>query len=155
MAVETDVGEEIFEDDVGRQDLGTDRASFGSKRRPHHHDPLEEPLLSRQVSLGSYSRDHKVGDRRSQRIYMRSEDLTAVFTGYSTSVSGFLSYITLCTLTLGLAYLVFRWLPRWRIKLIGRPTPFWKCHWIAVKVGIGCFSHISHALKVSSSDLYK
>ena len=126
--------EEDFSHDLNGPNLGPDSSSFLAMRKPYRHDSLEEPLLSRQMSMGSLSRDHKLGDRRSQRIYMRSEDLAAVFTGYSTSMPGFVFYVILCTLTLGLAYLVFRWLPKWRIRLVGRRTPFGKCQWITIKV---------------------
>lgn len=57
-----------------------------------------------------------------------------VIAGFSTSVWGFAAYVTICTCTLGLGYLLFRWMPRLRIKLIGSPTPLNSCSWVVVEV---------------------
>ena len=47
---------------------------------------------------------------------------------------GFASYMTICICTLGIAYLLFRWLPRWRIRLIGSPAPLKTCSWVVIEV---------------------
>lgn len=145
--VESNLGEDDDEvlHDLSGPDLRPDRASLLSKRKPHHHSSLEEPLLPRQMSTGSFSRDHRAGNRSSQKIYMRSEDLSALFTGYSTSVLGFVSYVILCTVTLGIAYLFFRWLPHWRIRLVGKRSPFSQCQWIAVKVSRPAYSALAQS----------
>lgn len=110
-----------------------------SKRLSHSRDSVEHPLLSRYLSVGSYGRDRRSTSRLNQKVYITTEDLTAVFAGFSTSKGGLAVYITLCILSGGFAYLVFRWLPRWRVKLIGKPTPLGKCQWIAIEVRSGCF----------------
>ena len=93
------------------------------KRLSVSRDSIEHPLLSRYMSASSYGRDRRSGNRLNQKVYIASEDLTAVFAGFSTSVGGFTLYVALCILTGGFAYLILRWLPRWRVRLIGRPTP--------------------------------
>lgn len=57
-----------------------------------------------------------------------------VIAGFSTSWLGHLLYLSLCVLTAGIAYLVFRWLPRWRIRLTGTPSPLRTCTWVVVEV---------------------
>ena len=57
-----------------------------------------------------------------------------VIAGFNTSSLGFLLYILICVLTAGLGYLVLRWAPRWRIRLVGVPTPLRKCSWVVVEV---------------------
>ena len=57
-----------------------------------------------------------------------------VIAGFTTSMLGNAVYLTLCILTVGVAYLVFRWLPRWRIRLVGSPTPLQTCAWVVVEV---------------------
>lgn len=115
-------------------DLESARGSFVSKRMSTSRDSVEHPLLSRYLSASSYGRDRRSGSRLNQKVYIASEDLTAVFAGFSTSPGGFAVYIALCILTGGFAWLLFRWLPRWRVKLIGKATPIGKCQWVAIEV---------------------
>lgn len=114
------------------------RLSTVSKRTSRSRDSIEHPLLSRHHSAGSYARDRKAGSRLNQRIYIESEDLTAVVSGFSTSAAGFVIYVFLSLSTFGFAYLLFRWLPKWRIRLIGKPTPFRGCQWVAIEVSGIC-----------------
>lgn len=139
-AVEEDMedGDFAIEEESVQGLAGTDvessRGSFVSKRLSQSRDSAEHPLLSRYLSASSYGRDRKFGSRLNQKVYIPSEDLTVVFAGFSTSVAGFAFYIALCMLTGGLAYLIFRWLPRWKVRLTGKPTPLGKCQWIAIEV---------------------
>ncbi|KAJ5169122.1 cation-transporting ATPase [Penicillium canariense] len=129
-----DMGSDIEEssaDGLGEADLESHRGSFVSKRLSR--DSVEHPLLSRYMSASSYGRDRRAGSRLNQKVYIASEDLTAVFAGFSTSLSGYAVYLALCVLTGGLAYLLFRWLPRWWVRLIGKATPLGKCKWIAIE----------------------
>ncbi|KAJ5501698.1 ATPase P-type K/Mg/Cd/Cu/Zn/Na/Ca/Na/H-transporter [Penicillium expansum] len=118
---------------IGDADLESARGSFVSKRMSTSRDSIEHPLLSRYLSASSYGRDRRTGSRLNQKVYIASEDLTAVFAGFSTSSGGFAVYIALCILTGGFAWLLFRWLPRWRVKLIGKATPIGKCQWVAIE----------------------
>lgn len=135
-----DVVDEEGEDDeeslhgIRDPDLESARGSFVSKRMSTSRDSVEHPLLSRYLSASSYGRDRRSGSRLNQKVYIASEDLTAVFAGFSTSSGGFAVYIALCILTGGFAWLLFRWLPRWRVKLIGKATPIGKCQWVAIEV---------------------
>ena len=121
-------------DRLAEDHLESRRSSFVSKRLSQSRDSIERPLLSRFLSASSYGRDRRTGSRLNQKVYIASEDLTAVFAGFSTSVAGFALYVVLCILTGGLAYLLFRWLPRWRVRLTGKATPLGKCQWIAIEV---------------------
>lgn len=123
-----------FADDLSQVNLAIGRLPSGSKRPSHSGDAYNEPLLPRRISSSSYARGHRTDSRLNQKIYIASEDLTIVFAGFSTRFGGFLLYTTLCVLTFGFAYLLFRWLPRWRVELIGRPTPLGKCEWVAIEV---------------------
>lgn len=116
------------------EDIESRRSSFVSKRLSQSRESVEQPLLSRHLSASSYGRDRRAGSRLNQKVYLASEDLTAVFAGFSTSGWGFALYIALCLFTGGLAYLLFRWLPRWRVKLVGKAAPLAKCQWIAIEV---------------------
>lgn len=128
--------EDMSVDEFGDADLESARSSFVSKRLSQSRESVEHPLLSRQFSASSYGRDRRTGARLNQKIYIASEDLTAVFAGFSTSITGFAVYVALCILTGGVAYLLFHWLPRWRVRLIGKAMPLGKCQWIAIEVTI-------------------
>lgn len=125
-------GEQSSMNGVEEPDLESHRGSFISKRLSR--DSAEHPLLSRILSASSYGRDRRTGSRLNQKVYIASEDLTAVFAGFSTSTAGFALYVALCILTGGLAYLVLRWFPRWRVRMIGKATPLGKCEWVAIEV---------------------
>ncbi|CEJ54745.1 Putative P-type ATPase [Penicillium brasilianum] len=131
-AVDVDSDIEVASPDgLDEADLESHRGSFVSKRLSR--DSVEHPLLSRYLSASSYGRDRRTGGRLNQKVYIASEDLTAVFAGFSTSPTGYAIYLSLCILTGGLAYLLFRWLPRWRVRLIGKATQLGKCQWVAIE----------------------
>ncbi|KAL2266535.1 hypothetical protein VTJ83DRAFT_5887 [Remersonia thermophila] len=89
-------------------------------------------LLHRRDSAVS-SRSGTGLARSTQKVYMVNEDLYIVIAGFRTSRIGFAVYVLLCMLTLGLGWLLFRWLPRWRVKLVGRSYPLCDCDWVVVE----------------------
>ncbi|KAI9721463.1 MAG: hypothetical protein M1812_002225 [Candelaria pacifica] len=97
---------------------------------------VDDPLLNRHDSCATDTSGYKRGSRDSQKIYILTEDLTIVVAGFKTSIIGFILYALLCTITLGLGYLLFRWLPRWRVRLIGSRTPLRKCTWVVIEVSL-------------------
>lgn len=74
------------------------------------------------------------GGRTSQKIYLITEDLTIVVAGFKNSYFGLACYISICIFTIGLGYLLFRWLPRWQVKIIGNPCPLKDCTWVVIEV---------------------
>lgn len=104
------------------------------RRKSSGREAAEDaPLLKRSDSQADVQ-EHEDGGAFSQKFYIENEDLTMVVAGFSTSSIGYLVYLTICILTAGIGYLIFRWMPRWRIKLIGAPTPLEKCTWVVVEV---------------------
>ncbi|KAK6584524.1 hypothetical protein PZA11_002748 [Diplocarpon coronariae] len=73
------------------------------------------------------------GNRSNQKIYIITEDLTIVVAGFKTSTIGFAIYSTICIFTFGLGYLFFRWLPRWKVRLVGSPSLLRDCTWVVVE----------------------
>ena len=65
-----------------------------------------------------------------------------VIAGFTTSSVGFILYTAICILTAGIGYLIFRWVPRWQIRLTGIAAPLRKCSWVVVEV-----SHRTSRLK--------
>lgn len=73
------------------------------------------------------------GIRHNQKVYMVNEDLYIAISGFRTSAVGLAIYFLLCLATLGVAWLVFRWLPRWHVKLVGTRSPLHECQWVVVE----------------------
>ncbi|KAM5507570.1 hypothetical protein McanMca71_000837 [Microsporum canis] len=133
--------------DHERDDDGVQESDVETPFRPSSyfgptpsHDSAEDPLLWRRAS----STDHPGGKAAdgivSQKIYIASEDLTAAIAGFSTSMAGLATYLAICIFSCGLGYLVFRWVPRWRVSLVGTPTPLYKCQWVAIENQWGQFT---------------
>lgn len=113
------------------------RKSSGFSRR----SSSDRPLLRRGSSVSSVgSSDGVRGRRTNQKIYILTEDLTIVVAGFNTSKIGFGIYVVLCTITVGLAWLVLQWLPRWKVALTGRPAPLKDCSWLVIENQWGEFA---------------
>ncbi|KAG5287083.1 cation-transporting ATPase [Histoplasma ohiense] len=116
--------------DIEEAPLSPSRASMDSHVA---RDSFDAPLLHRDESPEGSVRRQSLDEVTSQKIYVATEDLTVVIAGFNTSISGYLLYLTVCFLSCGLGYLLFRWLPRWRTRLIGTPTPLCRCQWAVVE----------------------
>ncbi|CAF9936754.1 MAG: hypothetical protein HETSPECPRED_010447 [Heterodermia speciosa] len=114
--------------------------STGRKLSDYSSVSVDNPLLHRHDSTRTDISSFGRGGRRTQRIYVTTEDLTIVIAGFSSRPVGLAAYIVLCVLSLGLAYLLLRWLPRWRVRLIGLPTSLQYCTWVVVENQWGEFS---------------
>lgn len=131
------------EDDDARKQNGDnpnlEAASVSLPRRKSSNfsrASTEDPLLRRHDSAKSSASGMGRGGRVSQKFHIVTEDLTVVVAGFATNLPGFTVYIFLCLFTLGLGYLVFRWLPRWRVRLTGTPKPLRECEWVIIEVSL-------------------
>ena len=116
-------------------DTGSTKISYRSRQSAYRRSSIEDPLLPRRsLSFGSSNNEWKSKDRIKQEIHIASEDSTLVITGFRTATTGAVLYFFLCTVTLGFAFLIFRWLPRWRIKLLGKYSSLSQCQWAVVEV---------------------
>jgi cation-transporting P-type ATPase 13A2 len=104
------------------------RISSGFSRRS------EDYALLRRDSIGTEGSGVRRNRRTSQKLYIVNEDLTIVVAGFRTTTIGFILYSTLCTFTFGLVYLLLRWLPRWRVRLVGLQTPLCDSTWVVIEV---------------------
>ena len=95
---------------------------------------VDEPLLYRHDSVMTENSVYGRTLRISQKIYVAAEDLTIVVAGFSTNWAGFFFYMALCICSGGLLYLMFRWFPSWRIKVIGSVRPLRDCEWVVIEV---------------------
>lgn len=135
-----DLDELPFEDDMDEEEDSTDlerqapdndyvlhrRASNLSRRSVHSHLLRRNSAISTGSGFG--------GTRYSQKIYMANEDLYLAIAGFQTSPIGQAIYTTICLLTLGVGWLVFRWVPRWHVKLVGKKASLRDCDWVVIEV---------------------
>ncbi|KAL3458039.1 hypothetical protein BJX64DRAFT_267592 [Aspergillus heterothallicus] len=113
-----------------------DSTKFSYRSRPsfQQRSSVEDPLLPRRsLSVGSAEQEWKSGGKVKQDINIASEDVTIAITGFTTTTLGAVLYYLFCALTLGFAFLLFRWFPRWRIRLLGRISPLYACDWVVVE----------------------
>jgi cation-transporting ATPase 13A2 len=148
IAVVDDESELQFEEsdssaDLEAGELSTMRRSSSGVSGASVHDQLLRSDSGRRSADGS---DYGEGNRTSQKIYIVTEDLTIVVAGFRTSTIGFALYTTISVLTFGLGYLLLRWLPRWQVRLIGRPCHLRNCSWVVIEVSSQALIDVLNAL---------
>jgi cation-transporting P-type ATPase 13A2 len=72
--------------------------------------------------------------RVTQKIYLSDEDMVVVMSGFRTRKGRLWIFRILSALTLGMFYLLMRWLPRWRLKFLAEPVPLSEAHFLVVEV---------------------
>lgn len=97
----------------------------------HSRNSVHAHLLRRDSTATAAS--SRLDGRISQKIYMVNEDHTIAIAGFQTSTSRFVLYILICLATFGVALLLFRWMPRLYITVVGRPHPLRDCDWVAIE----------------------
>ncbi|PKS05222.1 hypothetical protein jhhlp_008593 [Lomentospora prolificans] len=117
----------VVDDDEGIERFSSTRRRSSTLSRSSVH-----ARLLRQASVNSIG-SGRTARRISQKTYLINEDLTIAIAGFETSRAGYLMYLGWCIFTLGLGYLFFRWLPRWYVRLVGRPSPLGRCSWVVVE----------------------
>lgn len=140
-----DVDDIPFGEDIPDEDDSTDVSADLERQAPdddyvlHRRastqsrgNSVHSRLLRRDSGLSAGSNFGK--GRFSQKTYMVNEDLYIVIAGFRTSAVGMVIYVLLCILTFGLAWLLFRWLPRWHVKLIGKPSTLGDSDWVVIEV---------------------
>ena len=113
-----------------RKGSGLSRSSRNSR---DSRNSAGTPLLRRNHSEESQTSGFRIGGRMGQKIYILTEDMTIVVAGFNTSLFGYALYLSICVLTVGIGYLIFRWLPKWNVKLVGKAMPLGKCDWVVIE----------------------
>ena len=121
------------DEDSSDRDYQASHDDYLLRRRSstHSRSSVHARLLRRDstATVGSF----RLHGRTSQKVYMVNEDLTIAIAGFRTSRAGSFAYLALCVLTFGIAYLLFRWLPRWYVAVLGQPCPLRDCEWVVIE----------------------
>ncbi|KAI9826875.1 MAG: hypothetical protein M1832_005814 [Thelocarpon impressellum] len=144
---EQDNAEAVLDDSEDELSFGEPEAALESghsspmrrKSSAFSGGSIDEPLLSRRDSSATNGSTRGVW-RVSQKIYILTEDLTVVIAGFRTKPVGLAVYFGVCVCTLGLGYLLLRWLPRWRVFLVGTPASLRDCDWVVIENQWGEFA---------------
>ncbi|KAI1850453.1 hypothetical protein JX265_013415 [Neoarthrinium moseri] len=133
---------QAVDDDSSMADLDQEDSNedFAMRRRSSTHSRSSVHARLLRTNSGRSDTSAELSGRISQKLYMVNEDLTVVIAGFRTSRIGFAIYLFLCLATLGAAYLLLRWLPRWHVRLIGEPCPLHRCDWVVLENQWGEFS---------------
>ena len=118
-------------------EIDLESATSRSARRKYSglsRSSIGDPLLPRRASVKSNASGFRSDPRRSQKLYIISEDMTIAVAGFGTRRIGAFVYIMLCICTCGLVYLALRWLPRWKVVLVGSSKPLRDCDWVVLEV---------------------
>lgn len=134
-AIEVESDEEYEGSSPPVDDLQSDAPSSSRRKSSgYSRGSVDDPLLYRHDSTRTDLSYLGRTGRRNQKIYVATEDLTIVVAGFATRPFWFALYTTLCVVSFGIAYLIFRWFPRWRVSLIGSPTSLQDCTWVIIEV---------------------
>lgn len=137
-----DIGEEDAEETAGillpetspadSEAQSQDGDSLARRRSSaHSHHSVRSRLIRRESNMTETSAYG--GGRFSQKVYMPNEDLMIVIAGFRTSAVGLAAYIFMCVASFGLAWLLFRWLPRWHVWLTGKKAPLSQATWVVIE----------------------
>ncbi|KAL2753925.1 hypothetical protein ACRALDRAFT_2108060 [Sodiomyces alcalophilus JCM 7366] len=121
------------EDTSGDFDVASQNGDYSLHRRSstQSRSSVRDRLLRTESIKTTDSRGGQ--GRHSQTVYMINEDLTIAIAGFRTSRTRFAAYVSLCVCSLGLGWLLLRWLPRWYVWVLGRASPLSDCDWVVIE----------------------
>lgn len=162
-----------IDDAASQTGTASQRPSHNRRRSSDHHlhrwstHDSEEPLLlsriTSRISQQPSPKTYSSSSNSQQRFYISEEDVVLVIAGFNSSRMRAFIYYALCICTLGMAYLVLRWIPRWHIACLGTPAPLGQCDWVVVENQWGEISVIdvnsthfnrqmSHVFRIQSTE---
>ncbi|PWZ03441.1 hypothetical protein BCV70DRAFT_17364 [Testicularia cyperi] len=114
----------------GRDPAEADASGFGRTESDGHRAGAQQ----RDVEAGIVELSFLDKSSKSrQQIYLAEEDTLVRFTGYRTLFGRQVIYTIVCCLTLGIVYLIGRWLPRFRLRHVCREADFEDAEFIMVE----------------------
>jgi cation-transporting ATPase 13A2 len=100
------------------------------------HDPVSNRHQTSEDVINAAREEAKFTDKdctSRQQIYLADDDCLIRFTGYETIAVRQAIYIFVCIITLGIVYLLGRWLPHRRYQYICRECDFDKAEFVVVQ----------------------
>ncbi|QGN16664.1 putative cation-transporting ATPase 2 [Kluyveromyces marxianus] len=123
--------EEADDDDLSNEDYYSRAEENQEQAKKSYHAKFLKPEYHDRFF------PHNVPHLHYQRFYIAEEDLVVAIAGYRTSQFKLYCYYFLCIISLGFAYLLFRWKPSMKVKLSGVKTPLGKAEWVVIENEFG------------------
>lgn len=128
-------GSEDFLYDDGDNLSGQDDAhTNGHHKKPIYHAEYLQPRYHEKFYSNLPAKLYY------QRFYVAEEDLVIGIGGFRTVKFRLYLYYLLCIFSLGMVYLLVRWIPYYRVKLYGVKVPLGKAEWVVLESELGDFS---------------
>ncbi|SOV01783.1 related to YPK9 - vacuolar protein with a possible role in sequestering heavy metals [Ustilago sp. UG-2017a] len=124
------------EDELAGRDLEAGDASGFGRSDGDIHSNAHTHSQRAGISVAEAKRELSFLDKTSksrQQIYLAEEDALIRFTGYRILVTNQIIYTIICCLTLGIVYLIGRWLPRFRLKHVCKEVEFEDAEFIVIE----------------------
>ncbi|KAK9451654.1 uncharacterized protein V1518DRAFT_409163 [Limtongia smithiae] len=102
--------------------------SMDHSKQFNNRDSTARPLLN-----GRDSYDRVVPEILQQTVYLPEEDMIIALAGYKTNKLRYALFLFLCLATGGVVYLILRWIPKWRLYMIGTRVPICNCDWVVLE----------------------
>ncbi|KAM3163822.1 Cation-transporting ATPase [Lachancea thermotolerans] len=143
-----------IEDEIGQMSMHSERSSESDESERRFLDDEDRTSSQDQASeakkkTSSYRAEYlkpeyhdkffpqNVPHLHFQRFYIAEEDLVVGIAGFKTSKFGKFCYYFLSVITLGLFYLLLRWVPRYKVRLCGTKTYLAKSEWVVLENEFG------------------
>ncbi|KAJ1596290.1 hypothetical protein NDA14_003037 [Ustilago hordei] len=124
------------EDELAGRDLEAGDASAFGRSDGDIHSNAHIHSQRAGISVAEAKRELSFLDKTSksrQQIYLAEEDALIRFTAYRILVANQIIYTIICCLTLGIVYLIGRWLPRFRLKHVCKEVEFEDAEFIVIE----------------------
>ena len=124
---------ELDPEEEDRHSMGSSRISEASSVAVASTPDVEFPLIRKSTDQRSDG-DYNVKGRITQKVYLADEDMIVIMSGFKIKTYALWTYRLLSVVTLGLFYLLMRWMPRWRLTLLAEPIPLSEAPYVVVEV---------------------
>jgi cation-transporting ATPase 13A3/4/5 len=99
------------------------------------HDTIQQ-LANGDVRIRGLNSEGPNEHRSEQTLLLEDEDVEITIRGYRYNRLNLLLYRICSIATLGIAWLVFRWVPTWWVAWVGEMVPLKDAEWLVVEVMI-------------------
>ncbi|EGW33290.1 uncharacterized protein SPAPADRAFT_55183 [Spathaspora passalidarum NRRL Y-27907] len=137
---EEDDFNQVFESERYSPEETPDYGSLDYDRRRRDSDESSKSVLldetTETVDESTFFKQYPA-KLQYQRYYLAEEDLVIGIAGYRNCWWKSVIYYIVCLFTLGMGYLVLRWLPKYRVNLMGTRCPLGVAQWCVVENEFG------------------
>jgi hypothetical protein len=131
------------DDDDDDDDDGTQDALTGINSKLLTSSSKAIPVSPHQhIRMGGSDDTEVLGDRLEQHLLLEEEDVQVIIYGYRYHTLRYMIYRLCCISTLGIVWLIARWVPTWWIKWVGQQVPLKDAQWLVFKVSEQTFSSL-------------